>query len=135
VILGADIVRWLLSTGGIIVIVLIVSAWVYAAGRASKSETRTMRHARQTLLAFAIAVAIFSIYGLEFLFARVIVGSLKPFKAAQIAPNKRTAIVLLGSGSWHAMDWTDASPFIQILRRRRENSRLPGCFGWSTQPS
>lgn len=104
-ILGADIVRWLLSTGGIIVIFLIVSAWVYAAGRASKNETRTMRRARRAALAFAIAVAIFSIYGLEYLFARVIVGSMKPFNAAQITPNKRTAIVLLGSGSWHAMDW------------------------------
>jgi len=105
VILGADIVRWLLSTGGIIVIFLIVCAWVYAAGRASKDETRTMRRARRAALAFAIAVAIFSIYGLEYLFARVIVGSMKPFNAAQITPNKRTAIVLLGSGSWHAMDW------------------------------
>jgi hypothetical protein len=64
-----------------------------------------MRRARRAALAFAIAVAIFSIYGLEYLFARVIVGSMKPFNAAQITPNKRTAIVLLGSGSWHAMDW------------------------------
>jgi uncharacterized SAM-binding protein YcdF (DUF218 family) len=105
VILGADIVRWLLSTGGIISIFLIVSAWVYATGRTSKNDTRTMRRARQTLLAFAIAVAVLSIYGLEYLFGRVIVGSLKPFKAAQIAANQRTAIVLLGSGSWHVMDW------------------------------
>jgi len=105
VILGADIVRWLLSTGGIIIIFLVVSAWVFVAGRASNGETRTMRRARQTLLACAIAVAMFSIYGLEYLFARVLVGAMKPFNASQIAPNKRTAIVLLGSGSWHAMDW------------------------------
>jgi uncharacterized SAM-binding protein YcdF (DUF218 family) len=106
VILGADIVRWLLSSGGIIIIFLIVSVWVYAAGRTtSKNETRSMRRARQALLAFALAVTVFSIYGLEYLFARLIVGSLKPFDAAHIAPSKRTAIVLLGSGSWHVIDW------------------------------
>jgi uncharacterized SAM-binding protein YcdF (DUF218 family) len=106
VILGADVIRWLLSTGGIIVMFLIVAVWVYAAARRSGSESRSLRRARHTLLAFALSVAVFSIYGLEYLFARVVlVGSLKPLKANQVAANKRTAVVLLGSGSWHAMDW------------------------------
>lgn len=105
-ILGADIVRWLLSTGGIIVIFLIVSLWVFAAGRVAARGPRSFRRARWTLLALALSVALFSVYGLQYLFARAfIVGSLKPFVAAHVAPDKRTAIVLLGSGSWHVMDW------------------------------
>jgi uncharacterized SAM-binding protein YcdF (DUF218 family) len=105
VIFGSDVVRFSLSTGGIVVIFLLLALWVYRAGRTVPAAHASLWRARTVLLVFAAGITLFSMYGFEYLCARVIVGSLKPFTAAQAAPNKRTAIVLLGSGSWRAMDW------------------------------
>ncbi len=104
-IFGSDVVRFSLSTGGIIIAFLLLAIWVYRAGQRPPKGAASLRLARLVLLGYTVCVTLFSVYGLEYLCARVIVGSLKPFKASQIAPNKRTAIVLLGSGSWRVMDW------------------------------
>ena len=126
-ILAADIVRFLLSTGGTIMFFLALAAWVHRAGRATRTEAPAPRLARRALLAYAIAVALFSIYGLEYLVARGIVGRLKPFRAAQIVAGKRTAIVLLGSGSWHVEDWdgrTAVYPDPAAASRQLEAARI-----------
>ena len=125
-ILGADIVRFLFSTGGTIIIFLTLAVWVYRAGRDSSTST-WFRRARLALLAYAVFVALFSVYGLEFLLAKAIVGSLKPFKASHAAADKRTAVVLLGSGSWRVMDWdgrTVVYPDPAAASRELETARV-----------
>jgi uncharacterized SAM-binding protein YcdF (DUF218 family) len=105
VILGADLVRYLLSSTGVIVVFFVGALWITAAARASRVESLAMRKARQSLLLCAIAFSLLSIYGLQVLVARAIVGSLKPFAVSDAVAGKRTAIVILGSGTWHVEDW------------------------------
>jgi uncharacterized SAM-binding protein YcdF (DUF218 family) len=127
VILGADIVRYLLSSGGAIVIFLIAALWITAAARASRVESRGMRTARRALLAAAAGFTLLSIYGLQFLVAKSIVGSLKPFKASDVVAGKRTAVVILGSGTWHVEDWdgrTATYPDIAAASRVLEAARI-----------
>ena len=88
-----------------------------------------MRRARRAALAFAIAAAIFSIYGLEYLFARVIVGSMKPFNAAQITPEQtdRDRVARQRQLARDGLGRTHRSSS-RSRRLRRENSRLSGCL-------
>jgi uncharacterized SAM-binding protein YcdF (DUF218 family) len=102
---GADFIRFLLSSGGVILAFLAASIWVYVAGRRSAVESLSMRRARTALLALALGLTVFSMYGVEILVARAIVGSLKPFRAADAVARRRTAVVILGSGSVTVEDW------------------------------
>lgn len=104
-IVGADAVRYVFSAGGVIVIFLVISLRIFAAGRTSAIETVAMRQARRALLTAALAFTLFSMWGFEYLVARTLVGSLKPLKAGDIVSGKRTALVILGSGGWLVEDW------------------------------
>lgn len=126
-ILGADVVRFLFSTGGTIIIFLALAIWVYRAGRYNPPDAPARRRGPMVLLAYAVFVALFSVYGLQYLCAKAIVGSLKPFKPSHALPDKRTAVVLLGSGSWRAMDWdgrTAVYPDPAAASRELETARV-----------
>ena len=53
----------------------------------------------------SLAFAILSVYGIQYLFARVLIGSFKPFEVSQVDAGRRTALVVLGSGSINAEGW------------------------------
>jgi uncharacterized SAM-binding protein YcdF (DUF218 family) len=94
---GSDVIRYALSSGGLIIVLLGIALWVTQSAGSPRS--------RRVLLVVSVAFAIVSIYAGQFLLAQAIVGSLRPFAAADAAPNRRTAIVILGSGSIGVEDW------------------------------
>jgi uncharacterized SAM-binding protein YcdF (DUF218 family) len=96
---GSDFVGYVLSAGGIVVCFLAVAIWI--------TRSPSSQRARRFLLIAAVGFFASSIYGAEYLVSRLIVGSLKPFKASQAAPGRRTAIVVLGSGSVNVEDWDE----------------------------
>ena len=126
-ILGADIVRFLISPGGIVIAFFVLAVALYRAARRQPLDARRSSRLSGVLLLYAALVMLFSVYGLEYLVARTIVGSLKPFKASHVDPNRRTAVVILGSGSWHAMDWdgrTAVYPDPAAASRQLEAARV-----------
>ncbi|HEX4628307.1 MAG TPA: YdcF family protein [Gemmatimonadales bacterium] len=94
---GSDLVGYLLSGGGVVVCFLAAAAWV--------ALRPALRRARRVLLAGALLFGLVSIYTGQYLVAQAIVGSLRPFQAGSVAPARRTAVVVLGSGSIDAEDW------------------------------
>jgi uncharacterized SAM-binding protein YcdF (DUF218 family) len=94
---GADVIRYLLSAGGVILLVLIASLWVFFSSRS--------RRAARGLLALAVTLTLLGNVGVQLLVFRALVGSLMPFKAGDAPAARRTAIVILGSGSFDAEDW------------------------------
>lgn len=108
-ILAADLFRYLFSTGGVVVVFLVIAVWISAATRRLRRDSASIRWARHAMLLSALTFTAFSIYGLQYLLARVIVGPLQPLRASQVDARKRTAVVVLGSGSWHARDWDGRS--------------------------
>jgi uncharacterized SAM-binding protein YcdF (DUF218 family) len=95
---GADVVRYLLSAGGVVCVMLAASCWAVYASRSRRSA-----HA---LLAISVAFAIISNLSVQLLISRGIVGPLRPFAAGDAADGPRTAIVILGSGSYGVEDWS-----------------------------
>jgi uncharacterized SAM-binding protein YcdF (DUF218 family) len=95
-IVGSDFIRYALSSGGLTLILLVLAIWV------ARSPSRL---SRRLLLLVTIGFAIISIYAGQFLLAQAIVGSLRPFAATDAVPNRRTAVVILGSGSVGVEDW------------------------------
>ena len=98
---GADVVRYLLSAGGVVLVFLIASLWTFVTNRSRRSA--------RVILAIAIAFTVASLYGFEVRIARLTVGSLQPFKSTDVAAGKRTALVILGSGSVMVNDWDGRS--------------------------
>jgi uncharacterized SAM-binding protein YcdF (DUF218 family) len=94
---GADLVRYLISGGGVVWCFLIAALWVI---RSPKS-----RRARGFLLIAALVFAALSTYGPQYLLAHAMSRPLAPFKAADTRTGVRTAIVVLGSGSVAVEDW------------------------------
>jgi uncharacterized SAM-binding protein YcdF (DUF218 family) len=117
-IVAADVVRYLLSAGGVILAFLLASVWVFLSCRP--------RRPRRVLLALALAFTLCSIYGLQIAVARVLVGSLEPFQQRHAVPGRRTAVVILGSGSVEVEDWdgrtfsaADRSALSRVLEASR----------------
>jgi uncharacterized SAM-binding protein YcdF (DUF218 family) len=96
-IVGSDVIRYALSSGGFILILLIVSLWV--------TRSAGSRRSRRAMLVVTVAFAVISIYAGQFLLAQAIVGLLRPFSSSDAIPNRRTAVVILGSGSVGVEDW------------------------------
>src|SRR5262245_32698227 len=94
---SADLLRYTLSAGGLIVILFAIAIWI--------TFSAASRRSRRALLVVAIFFAAISIYAGQFLVSLAIVGSLRPFTAADAAPNRRTVVVSLGSGSLGVEDW------------------------------
>jgi uncharacterized SAM-binding protein YcdF (DUF218 family) len=94
---GADALSYLLSAGGAIVIITFTAVWLAVAPAS--------RRARRTLVIVVIGLAFLSIYGFQYLVARLLIWPLTPFDASQADATRRTAIVVLGSGSVNTLDW------------------------------
>src|SRR5689334_18838824 len=94
---GSDFIRYALSSGGLVFTLLALGLWV--------ALSRGSRASRRALLVAAFAFTAVGIYGGQFLVSRALVGSLRPFTAADAAPNRRTVVIILGSGSYGVEDW------------------------------
>jgi uncharacterized SAM-binding protein YcdF (DUF218 family) len=94
---GADALSYLLSAGGAIVIITFTAVWLAVAP--------TSRHARRTLAIVVISLAFLSIYGIQYLVARLLIWPLTPFDPSRADSSRRTAVVVLGSGSVNTLDW------------------------------
>jgi uncharacterized SAM-binding protein YcdF (DUF218 family) len=95
---GSDLLRYLLSVSGAIALMFGIALWLRA--------RPTSRSARQALLAAALAFGVLSIYAAQYVVARLVSAGFKPFTAADAAADRRTAIVVLGSGSMDVEDWS-----------------------------
>jgi uncharacterized SAM-binding protein YcdF (DUF218 family) len=116
---SADFIRYTLSAGGLVVIFLAIALWLTASANS--------RRPRRALLTAALVFTAISIYAGQFLVSLAIVGSLRPFTAADAAPNRRTAVVILGSGSLGVEDWDGkryALPDRPAMARVLEASRV-----------
>src|SRR4051812_19469734 len=94
---GSDLLRFLLSAGGVIVFLAAITLWL--------QRRPSSAGARRVLAAGALGVVVFSVYGAQYLLARAIAAGFKPFQAADVAPGRRTAVVVLGSGGAEVEDW------------------------------
>jgi uncharacterized SAM-binding protein YcdF (DUF218 family) len=94
----SDFVWFLFSVGGLIVLMLFGALWL----RARPHSPR----ARRFLLILAVAYTIASIYATSYGVGRLLVIGLRPLEPSDV-PDGRTAIVVLGSGSYTAHDWEE----------------------------
>jgi uncharacterized SAM-binding protein YcdF (DUF218 family) len=94
---GSDFVGYVFSVGGVTCAFLIVAIWTILAPASARP--------RRILIVTSLAFAVLSVYGVQVLVARMLIGSFKPFEASQVDAGRRTAIVVLGSGSVTAEDW------------------------------
>ncbi len=96
-IVGADIVRYLLSGSGLTLLVLAGAIWLRVRPGSAG--------ARRLLIAVAVIFTLASTYALDYAVSRVLLIGLRPFAAADAPSGGRTAIVVLGSGSTTVADW------------------------------
>src|SRR5690349_1148212 len=104
---GSDFVRYLLSETGLILLFLAAAVW--AARRPASVR------ARWTAVACALFFALVSIYAGQYAIGRTIAAGFKPFRADDAVPDRRTAIVVLGSGGLDVEDW-DGGTFSVVDR-------------------
>lgn len=96
---GASIFWFLFSTGGLVVAVLAAAAWVCAKPKSGA--------ARVFLVAIALGYALVSAYAVPHAVERWIGAPFHPLTPADVPPG-RSVVVLLGSGSFRRLDWSDA---------------------------
>src|SRR5262249_52797152 len=116
---GSDFIRYALSGGGVVLVLLGFALWML--------RSTAARQSRRTMLVVALGFTAVSIYTRQFLLAQMLGGSLRPFAAADAAPNRRTAVVVLGSGSIDVQDWDGhryALPDRPAMARVLEASRV-----------
>lgn len=94
---GSDFVGYLVSAGGAVSVFFIIAIWSIRSPGSSRP--------RRLLIVSALVFTLLSVFGIQFLFARILSNAFKPFDVSQIESGRRTAIVLLGSGSIVAEDW------------------------------
>ncbi|MGE5243906.1 MAG: YdcF family protein [Betaproteobacteria bacterium] len=94
---AADILRYVLSTGGLIILVLSATLWLAA-------RPASVR-ARRLLVVLAVFFALAATYGVDYAAGRALLIGLRPFTRADAPAGGRTAIVVLGSGSTTVFDW------------------------------
>jgi uncharacterized SAM-binding protein YcdF (DUF218 family) len=117
-IVGSDFVRYLLSTGGVILVFLACAVWVAFRGQ--------LRSVRTIVVTTAALLSVLATFGIQYRVSALLVGSLRPFAAADVAAGRRTAVVVLGSGSVTVADWsgnsfslpglTDAARVLEAVR-------------------
>jgi uncharacterized SAM-binding protein YcdF (DUF218 family) len=95
---GASIFWFLFSTGGLVVAVLAAVGWVYARPKS--------RAARVFLAGVALGYALVSVYAVPHAFERWIGAPFHPLTREDVPPG-RNVVVLLGSGSYRRLDWSD----------------------------
>ena len=92
------LVTYVFSAGGALLLLLIGASWIW---RRPHSTT-----ARRFLLTVAIIYTVLSSYAVSFATSRLLVGGFQPLTGHHIPPG-RTAIVVLGSGTFTARNWDD----------------------------
>jgi uncharacterized SAM-binding protein YcdF (DUF218 family) len=91
-----NLVSYVFSVGGLVSALLAGTVWRYARPYA--------RAPRFFLLSVTVAYALASAYGLSHGAGRLLIGELRPLTPSDV-PVGRTALVVLGSGSFTAKDW------------------------------
>ena len=112
-----EFVQFLFSPGGLVISVLLATLWV-----AARPQSRLARR----FLGFIVAsYTLMSIYAVTFVLTRPLVLGYHPLTAADVPPG-RTAVVVLGSGSYSIQDWsgneystTDESAASRVLEAVR----------------
>jgi len=107
------LVSHLLSSGGVIFVLLAAAVWVW---RRPGSP-----HARRWIIASAMVYSVLGCYALSYATGRVLVTGFRPFTTADI-PTGATAVVVLGSGTFSARDWDDGR--IDVLDRASASRAL-----------
>jgi uncharacterized SAM-binding protein YcdF (DUF218 family) len=92
------LVNLIFSVSGILISLLVGVLWL--------SASRQSKHPRRFLLCVALAYTLSTIYAIDYGVSRLLVIGFRPFAAADV-PAGRTAIVVLGAGSFTARDWND----------------------------
>ena len=93
----AQIVRFLFTPGGLAFTVLAGVLWL----RARPASAGPRRY----LFVVALTYILASTYAVDYLLGRVLVVGFHPFSQSDV-PSGRTALVVLGSGSFTARDWS-----------------------------
>ncbi len=93
------LVSYLFTSGGLVLLSLVGVIWLWRRPHS--------RAARYGLLLVAIGYGVLSSYGISYLTGRLLVVGLRPLTQADL-PSGRTAIVVLGSGTFTARDWDEA---------------------------
>jgi uncharacterized SAM-binding protein YcdF (DUF218 family) len=94
---GSDLVGYLVSAGGAVSVFFFIAIWTIRSPASSRP--------RRFFIASALVFTLLSVFGIQFLFARILTSAFKPFDVSQIESGRNTAIVVLGSGSIVAEDW------------------------------
>ena len=93
-----ELVRFVFTAGGAIVVLLVAAAWLFA--------RPASRQARRFLLVAGVTYGVLSLYGVSYSAGRLLVTGLRPLERSDV-PEGRTAIVVLGSGTFTARDWNE----------------------------
>jgi uncharacterized SAM-binding protein YcdF (DUF218 family) len=97
---GASIFWFIFSTSGIVVSLLAGVVWLYARPKS--------RAPRAFLAVIAVGYTLASMYAVPLTFQQWIAAGFRPLTPADVPPG-RNAVVLLGSGSYRRVDWSDAT--------------------------
>jgi uncharacterized SAM-binding protein YcdF (DUF218 family) len=86
------------SVSGILISLLVGVLWLGA--------SRQSKRPRRFLFYVALVYTLSTVYAIDYAVSRLLIIGFRPFAAADV-PAGRTAIVVLGSGSFTARDWND----------------------------
>jgi len=92
------LVNLIFSVSGILIALLVGVLWLNASPQSKRP--------RRLLSYVAAAYILSTVYALDYAVSRLLVIGLRPFAATDV-PAGRTAIVVLGAGSFTARDWND----------------------------
>jgi uncharacterized SAM-binding protein YcdF (DUF218 family) len=92
------LVNFIFSVSGIVISLLVGVLWI--------STSRQSKRPRRFLIYVTLAYTLSTIYAIDYSVSRLLVLGFRPFAAADV-PAGRTAIVVLGAGSFTARDWND----------------------------
>jgi uncharacterized SAM-binding protein YcdF (DUF218 family) len=95
---ASDLVWFVFSSGGAVALTLGTALWVWIRPRSTL--------ARRVLLTVAVLYALASVYGVSYPVGRLLVLGFRPLERADV-PAGSSAVVLLGSGTFTALDWDD----------------------------
>jgi uncharacterized SAM-binding protein YcdF (DUF218 family) len=94
----SDLFTFVFSVGGIVLALLVGTLWLWVRPQS--------RGPRVFLLGVAIGYGLASIYSIDHLALHSLSAGFRPFSAADVPPG-RTAVIVMGSGSFTARDWED----------------------------
>ncbi len=114
----ASLLNLAFSTGGLLLMLIVICAWLLLRPRS--------RLARGTLVLVVVCYTLISMYAIPHAVGRYWSREFEPLQKSDVPPG-RTAVVLLGSGSYTALDWENgrtAVPDPIGLERTLEAARI-----------